>query len=97
MNDLQKAQSLIFNRKIRLKTISQMTGIAYPTIRSYVVNPDKMRTAAWERINSLAHLYDKLNADEENNQQRLMKCKKIYLFLQKYLKKVVKSVYKLND
>lgn len=68
MNDLKKAQSLIFNRKIRLKTISQMTGIAYPTIRSYVVHPDKMKTAAWERINALALLYDKLNADEKDNQ-----------------------------
>lgn len=65
---LQKAQSLIFNRKIRLKTISQITGIAYPTIRSYVAHPDKMKTAAWERINALALLYDKLNADQENNQ-----------------------------
>lgn len=67
MNDLQKAQKLIFDRKVQLKSISQKTGIAYPTIRSYVVNPDKMRTAAWERINALALLYDELNEGKNND------------------------------
>lgn len=58
MNDLEKAKALIFNRLIRLKTISEKTGIPYVTIRSYVSYPEKMETAAWIRIHKLADLYD---------------------------------------
>lgn len=60
MNDLEKAQALLFNRKIKLKNIADSTGIPYPTIRSYIVNPNKMKTAAWITIYTLAQLYEEV-------------------------------------
>ncbi|QIA88607.1 type I-E CRISPR-associated protein Cse1/CasA [Lactobacillus johnsonii] len=61
MNGLDKAKALISNRKVKLKDISKKTGIAYPTIRAYSVNPDKLKNAAWKSITALSNLYDELD------------------------------------
>lgn len=59
-NDLEKAQALLANRKYKLKTISEEVDIPYITIKTYSRQPDKLRTAAWIRVNKLARVYDRL-------------------------------------
>ena len=41
-----------------LPEVSKRIGIALPTLKAYRSDPDKLRTAAWERVHALAGEYD---------------------------------------
>lgn len=58
MNDFEKAKSYVCDRNNRLADISKKSGIPVPTLNSYRANPEKLKTAAWERVYKLAIAYD---------------------------------------
>ena len=57
-SELEKAQRLIQDRNNSLKEVSEVTGIPLPTLKAYRGNPDKLTTAAWERVNKLSQMED---------------------------------------
>lgn len=61
MNELEKAITLLTNRKIKLKDVADRTNIPYTTIRSFVVKPSKLVNSAWFTVYKLAKLYDEIN------------------------------------
>lgn len=69
MDDLEKAQALLANRKYRLKNVSKDVDIPYATIKSYSQYPSKLRTAAWIRVNKLAQVYDRVKKQEKTNEK----------------------------
>lgn len=56
-DSLEQARELITKKILTLVEIAKKTGIAYPTLRTYVVNPDKLKNVSWKNINKLANLY----------------------------------------
>lgn len=58
MNELEKSKLYICDRNNRLTETSKRLNIPLPTLNMYRHNPDKLRTAAWERVHKLAKLYD---------------------------------------
>lgn len=58
MNEFEKAKAFITDRNHSLPEVSEKVDIALPTLKSYRSDPDKLRTAAWERVHELAELYD---------------------------------------
>lgn len=59
-DDLKKAQFLVTDKNNSLTILSKQTGISYPTLKLYRANPDRLRMAAWEKVNILAHHYDQI-------------------------------------
>lgn len=62
MRDLEKARALILNRSTRLKQLSKITGIPYPTLKHYSSEPSKLDDAKASRVNLLAKIYDEKEA-----------------------------------
>lgn len=58
MNEFEKAKAFITDRNNSLPETSKKVNIALPTLKSYRFDPDKLRTAAWERVHEIAKLYD---------------------------------------
>lgn len=58
MNEFEGAKAYIVDKNNSLTETSKMLGIPLPTLKSYRANPDKLRTAAWERVHELAKLYN---------------------------------------
>lgn len=58
MNEFEKAKAYINDRNHSLTDTSERLDIPLPTLKSYRHDPDKLRTAAWERVHELAKLYD---------------------------------------
>lgn len=56
--DLEKAQAVLNDRSTNLTKASKLLDIPLPTLKAYRANPNKLKTAAWERVAKLAHLYD---------------------------------------
>lgn len=61
MNDLEKAEALMTNKKYRLSDICKATGIPLNTLKSYSSGRSPLKTVAWERVHLLAKLYDLKN------------------------------------
>lgn len=58
LTECEKAAALLANRRIKIKDVATKTGIPYTTIKNYSADPDKLRTAAWERVHKLSLIYD---------------------------------------
>ena len=58
MNEFEKAKVFIADKNNSLPEVSKRIGIALPTLKAYRSEPDKLRTAAWERVHALAGEYD---------------------------------------
>ena len=56
--DLEKAQAFVSDRNNKLTKTSEKLGIPVRTLKEYRAHPEKLRTASWERVAILAHLYD---------------------------------------
>lgn len=56
--DLDKAQAFVNDRNNKLTKVSEKLGIPVRTLKEYRAHPEKLRVASWERVASLAHLYD---------------------------------------
>lgn len=61
MNECEKAKAVIVDRNNRLPRVSKALNIPLDTLKAYRHSPDKLRTAAWERVHKLAKLYDDKN------------------------------------
>lgn len=59
MNDFEKAQSVMIEKKYTFDDMSQASGASVPTLKAYRANPDKMKSAKWEVVHKLADMYDK--------------------------------------
>lgn len=57
-SELVKARAFIMDRNNSLTKISKETGIPLPSLKGYRSNPDKLKTAAWRRVNLLSQLAD---------------------------------------
>lgn len=55
---LEKAQAVITDRNLKLTEMSKILDIPLRTLKEYRAHPDKLKTAAWERVAKLAHLND---------------------------------------
>ncbi|WP_145993399.1 hypothetical protein [Lactobacillus crispatus] len=60
MNDLEKAQKLLITKLMPLKVVSNKSKISYDTIRQYASHPEKLEKASWEKVYTLALIYDEL-------------------------------------
>lgn len=60
MNDLEKAQSLLIYRLMPLNRVAEKSKISYDTIRQYASHPEKLKTASWVKVRTLALIYDDL-------------------------------------
>ncbi|VTX52601.1 hypothetical protein [Limosilactobacillus oris] len=58
MNELEKAKAFIVDKNNSLTEVSKKVGIPLPTLKAYRSEPDKLRTAAWNRVHMLAGEYD---------------------------------------
>lgn len=58
MNEFEKASAFICDKNNSLPEVSKKLGIALPTLKNYRGNPEKLKTAAWERVHILAQEYD---------------------------------------
>lgn len=58
MNEFEKAKAFIIDKNNSLPEISKKLKISLPTLKKYRSEPDKLRTAAWERVHALAGEYD---------------------------------------
>lgn len=58
MNEFEKAKAVIVDRNNSLPHISKQLKIPLDTLKKYRHEPDKLRTAAWERVHEIAKLYD---------------------------------------
>lgn len=58
MNDFERAKALITDKNNSLIEIEKKTGISYPRLSVYRANPDKLKTASWDRVHEIAKLYD---------------------------------------
>lgn len=56
--DLEKAKAVIIDRNTNLTKASELLDIPLPTLKGYRKNPDKLKTAAWDKVAKLAHLND---------------------------------------
>lgn len=56
MNECEIAQKFIVDRNNHLTTMHKETGIALRTLKSYRANPEKLETAAWNKVHNLAKL-----------------------------------------
>lgn len=59
MNDFEKAQSVMIEKKYTFDDMSQASGASVPTLKAYRANPDKMKSAKWEVVHKLADMYGK--------------------------------------
>lgn len=59
MNDFQKAQSVMIEKKYTFDAMSQASGASIPTLKAYRANPDKLKSAKWEVVHKLADMYGK--------------------------------------
>lgn len=59
LTDLEKAQAFIEDKNNSLTEASEKLDIPLPTLKAYRSEPDKLKTAAWERVFKLAQAYDK--------------------------------------
>lgn len=59
MNDFEKAQSVMIEKKYTFDDMSQASGASIPTLKAYRANPDKMKSAKWEVVHKLADMYGK--------------------------------------
>lgn len=59
MNDFQKAQSVMIEKKYTFDAMSQASGASVPTLKAYRANPDKLKSAKWEVVHKLAEMYGK--------------------------------------
>lgn len=66
MNDLEKAKSLILNKKTSLIDLSKDNEIPYSTLRNLRSKPEDLTKASWQRIHKLASIYDKSLLDHFN-------------------------------
>lgn len=57
MNDYERAKVYILDKNNSLPDTSKLLSIPLPTLKSYRHNPEKMKTAAWERVHAIAGLY----------------------------------------
>lgn len=60
MTDLEKAYSLLIDRLMPLNRVAEKSKISYNMIRQYSSHPEKLKTASWVRIHTLALIYDDL-------------------------------------
>ncbi|WFF43744.1 hypothetical protein [Lactobacillus phage CR28] len=60
MTDLEKAQSLLIDKLIPLYIVAEKSKISYNTIRQYSSHPEKLKTASWVKVRTLALIYDDL-------------------------------------
>lgn len=59
MNDFEKAQSVMIEKKYTFEAMSQASGASVPTLKAYRANPDKLKSAKWEVVHKLADMYGK--------------------------------------
>lgn len=59
MNDFQKAQSVMIEKKYTFDAMSQASGASIPTLKAYRANPKKLKSAKWEVVHKLADMYGK--------------------------------------
>ena len=59
MNDFEKAQSVMIEKKYTFEAMSQASGASIPTLKAYRANPDKLKSAKWEVVHKLADMYGK--------------------------------------
>lgn len=59
MNDFQKAQSVMIEKKYTFDDMSQASGASVPTLKAYRSNPEKLKSAKWEVVHKLADMYGK--------------------------------------
>ncbi|MEK1326851.1 hypothetical protein HCY71_07235 [Limosilactobacillus fermentum] len=59
MNDFEKAQSVMIEKKYTFEAMSQASGASIPTLKAYRSNPDKLKSAKWEVVHKLADMYGK--------------------------------------
>ena len=57
MNEFEKAKAYIIDKNNNLPKASKELDIPLQTLKGYRMNPDKLKTAAWERVHSLAEAY----------------------------------------
>lgn len=57
MNDFEKAKAVIVDRNNSLPHIGEQLGIPLNTLKKYRHDPDKLQTAAWNRVNEIVSLY----------------------------------------
>ena len=57
-SDWKKAQLLVCDKNYPLAEIAEKTMISHPSLKLYRSNPEKLRVAAWEKVNALARYYD---------------------------------------
>lgn len=67
--DLEKAQAFVNDRNNKLTKVSEKLGIPVRTLKEYRAHPEKLRVASWERVASLAHLYDASYIMEDMTQE----------------------------
>lgn len=60
MNDLEKANALLTNKKFRLNDISKGTGISLDSLKSYSAGRIKLENVAWKTVYKLAEYYDRI-------------------------------------
>ena len=58
MNDFEKAKAYIIAKNNSLPEASKKLGIPLPTLKAYRSEPEKLRTAAWNRVNEIARQYE---------------------------------------
>lgn len=59
MNDFEKAQSVMIEKKYAFDAMSQASGASIPTLKAYRASPDKLKSAKWEVVHKLADMYGK--------------------------------------
>lgn len=59
MNDFEKAQSVMIEKKYTFDDMSQASGASVPTLKTYRANPEKLKSAKWEVVHKLAGMYGK--------------------------------------
>ena len=59
MNDFEKAQSVMIEKKYTFDDMSQASGASVPTLKAYRANPEKLKSAKWEVVHKLADMYGK--------------------------------------
>lgn len=57
MNDYEKAKAYILDKNNSLPQTSKLLDVPLSTLKGYRMNPEKLKTAAWERVHELAKLY----------------------------------------
>ncbi|MTE03595.1 MULTISPECIES: hypothetical protein [Lactobacillus] len=95
LSEKDKAKKLIEEKPISLLKMANVTQIPYATLRTYVVNPEKLSTTAWIRVHTLSNLFNYLVnqikkdgnlkvkkedlVDEENKKTELHKAQSLIL------------------